>query len=164
MKKLVLLVAVCAALVSCSNNKAKTEAASTTTDTIAQATVTDTLKIIDLTGNWVAETPTTPAVKGKEATPAPSMDLKADKTAEVKSVPATSTPATKDAKASTTPVKATWKQNPASPATNNNGTLVLFTSIPGKHKTDSVAYEIINATDSSLTIQGAAGVFKFKKH
>ncbi len=49
-------------------------------------------------------------------------------------------------------------------AMNDNGTLVLFSSVPGKHNTDSVVYEIVNVTDSSLTIQGEAGIFKFKKH
>ncbi len=167
MKKLVLMVAIIAAFVSCGNKKDSTANTGMNNDSTAQVVVADTTVIIDLTGNWEAPAPTEGAAK---ATPAPKMNLKADKTAEVTNVPTTPTEvkaaATKDAKtaAKATPVQATWKQNPATPENSGNGTLVLFSSIPGKHNTDSVSYQIINVTDSSLTIQGEAGIFKFKKH
>lgn len=162
MKKLVFMVALCAALVSCGNKKADNTAnGNDSIDSTAQALAGDTIEIIDITGEWVGEAPSANV-------PAPALSLKSDKSAKVTAVPTTQAgvkaAASKTAKPSATPVHAAWKQNPASPATNGNPALILFESIPGKNQTDSVAYEIVTATDSTLTIQGAAGIYKFKKH
>lgn len=164
MKKLVLFVAVFAALVSCGHNKKDAASVdSINKDSVAAINVKDTAVIIDITGEWVGEAPTANAPAG---TKAPTLSLKADKSATATNIPATKAPATKGAKA--TPAKAPvvkgWKQKPGTPASNNNATLVLFSSVPGKQNTDSITYQIVKANDSTLTIQSETGIYKFKKH